>query len=307
MSIISQLFNFKGSLIMKIFPVTIIILGYSLCIYSMFLSWDIFSDQNIFIRLLLVHVEATVLIYLFSVMFKNSSWYDAFWSVIPVVLAYLAWADIDASGNGLRALMMFAALLFWAFRLTYNWLRSWDGFSHEDWRYVMMKSSAKNRFQYCAIDFGAIHLIPTLCVFMALLPMNVALSYEGNDVFWLDWVALSIAIVAVVIQIVSDQQMYLFRKALTKPEIMNTGLWFYSRHPNYFGELLFWFSLYIFVLAASLSFAWLLIGSLIMYALIAIGSVAMMDKRSLERRPNFQHYMDTTPAIFINIFKRKNQ
>jgi len=307
MNIIGQQSNIRGMSAMKIFPVLVIILGYSLCIYSMFLTWNILLDLNIFLRLLICHVEATLMIYLLSVIFQNSSWYDAFWSVMPVVLAYLAWTDIDSSGNGPRAFMMFIALLFWAIRLTYNWLRSWDGFGHEDWRYVMMKSSAKNRLQYIAIDFGAIHLIPTLCVFMALLPMNVALYYQGNEIFWLDWAALIIAIVAVLIQIISDQQMYSFRKALTKPEIMSSGLWFYSRHPNYFGELLFWFSLYLFVLAASFSFGWLLIGSLIMYALIAIGSVSMMDKRSLERRPDFQKYMDTTPAIFIDIFKRKGQ
>jgi steroid 5-alpha reductase family enzyme len=57
-------------------------------------------------------------------------------------------------------------------------------------------------------------------------------------------------------------------------------------------------------LAANFNFAWLLIGTLIMYALIAIASVSMMDKRSLERRSDFKEYMDSTPAIFINIFKR---
>jgi len=98
--------------------------------------------------------------------------------------------------------------------------------------------------------------------------------------------------------------MYSFRKNLSEPKTMKSGLWYYSRHPNYFGEILFWFSLYVFALASNLSFAWLLIGSIIMYALIAIASVSMMDKRSLERRPDFQEYMDSTPSIFINILKK---
>ena len=88
---------------------------------------------------------------------------------------------------------------------------------------------------------------------------------------------------------------------------MSTGLWFYSRHPNYFGEILFWFSLFLFAIASNISFAWVLIGALIMYALIAIGSVSMMDNRSLQRRPDFQNYMDTTPAIFLNLLKRNAQ
>jgi steroid 5-alpha reductase family enzyme len=98
--------------------------------------------------------------------------------------------------------------------------------------------------------------------------------------------------------------MYNFRKNISEPQTMQSGLWFYSRHPNYFGEILFWFSLFVFAIAADIGFAWLLIGCVIMYALIAIASVAMMDKRSLLRRPDFKEYMDSTPPIFINFFKK---
>ena len=141
---------------------------------------------------------------------------------------------------------------------------------------------------------------------MALLPMNYTLYYPGPEVFWLDWVAYSIGISAVFIQIISDQQMYNFRRSLTEPQTMQSGLWFYSRHPNYLGEILFWFSFFIFSLSNGLAALWLIIGTITMYVLVAITSVAMMDKRSLERRHDFKDYMDTTPAIFFNFFKRKS-
>jgi len=104
---------------------------------------------------------------------------------------------------------------------------------------------------------------------------------------------------------ISDQQMYNFRQNLIDPKTMQSGLWFYSRHPNYFGEVLFWFSLFVFALASNIALIWLLIGPIIMYALIAIASVSMMDKRSLERRPDFKYYMESTPAIFINFLKKR--
>ena len=282
----------------------IIFIGYIACIYSMLLTWDYFSELSLVFQVLICHIEATIFIYLLSVIFNNSSWYDAFWSVIPVVLTIMCWSDISAAGDIQRAFLMHACLLFWAIRLTYNWMRSWDGFSHEDWRYIMMKGKTNNKLQYFIVDFGSIHLIPTLCVYMALLPMIYALSYPGAELNNLDILATFLAVLAVLIQIISDQQMYNFRKNITEPKTMKSGLWYYSRHPNYFGEILFWFSLFIFALAANFNFAWLLIGTLIMYALIAIASVSMMDKRSLERRPDFKEYMDTTPAIFINAFKR---
>jgi steroid 5-alpha reductase family enzyme len=270
----------------------------------MLLTWNYFLGSSLILKVLICHVEATIFIYLLSVIFNNSSWYDAFWSVIPVVLAMMCWSDISAAGNIQRAYLMHACLLFWAIRLTYNWMRSWDGFSHEDWRYIMMKGKTNNKFQYFIVDFGSIHLIPTLCVYMALLPMIYALAYSGSELNNLDLLAAFLAVLAVIIQIISDQQMYNFRKNLSERKTMKSGLWYYSRHPNYFGEILFWFSLYVFALASNLSFGWLIIGPIIMYALIAIASVSMMDKRSLERRSDFRDYMNSTPAILINIFKK---
>ena len=288
----------------KLTHLSVIFIGYIACIYSMQLTWNSFPESSLVLKVLTCHIEATIFIYLLSVIFNNSSWYDAFWSVIPVVLTIMCWADISAAGDVQRSFLMHACLFFWAIRLTFNWMRSWDGFSHEDWRYIMMKQKTNNRLQYFIVDFGSIHLIPTLCVYMALLPMIYALAYPGADLNNLDILATFLAVLAVIIQIVSDQQMYNFRKNLTEPKTMKSGLWLYSRHPNYFGELLFWFSLFVFALASNLSFAWLLIGSLIMYALIALASVSMMDKRSLDRRSDFKEYMESTPAIFINVFKK---
>ena len=288
----------------KLTHLSIILAGYIACIYSMQFTWSLLSDFSLVSKVFICHVEATIFIYILSVLFNNSSWYDAFWSVIPVALTIMCWSDISAAGDVQRAFLMHACLLFWAIRLTYNWIRSWEGFSHEDWRYVMMKGKTENKFQYFMVDFGSIHLIPTICVYMALLPMIYALAYPGDGLNLLDTVATLLAVIAVIIQIISDQQMYNFRKNISEPQTMQSGLWFYSRHPNYFGEILFWFSLFVFAIAADIGFAWLLIGCVIMYALIAIASVAMMDKRSLLRRPDFKEYMDSTPPIFINFFKK---
>ena len=144
------------------------------------------------------------------------------------------------------------------------------------------------------------HLVDILL----LLPMIFALTYPGDPLNSLDVLASFLAVIAVLIQIISDQQMYNFRKNLTEPKTMQSGLWFYSRHPNYFGELLFWFSLFVFGIASNLAFYWLFIGFLIMYALVAIASVAMMDNRSLKRRSDFREYMESTPAFFLNVFKK---
>ena len=122
----------------KLLHLSVILIGYIACIYSMLFTWSLFPESSLIFKVLICHIEATIFIYFLSVIFNNSSWYDAFWSVIPVVLTIMCWVDISAAGNVQRAFLMHACLLFWAIRLTYNWMRSWEGFSHEDWRYIMM-------------------------------------------------------------------------------------------------------------------------------------------------------------------------
>lgn len=284
----------------KFRDLTIVFIGYFVCIYLMLCAWNLLEDINIWLRLLVVDVVGTIFIYLMSIFYNNSSWYDSYWSIIPPVLVFFAWTDFNAEGNTIRITIMFLCLLFWAIRLTYNWARSWDGFKHEDWRYIMMKGSSKSAFKYFMVDFFAIHLIPTLFVFAALLPFFLVISSSGITLNYLDLVAACTMIIAVLIQIISDQQMYNFRKFEgNKGKVMNQGLWKFSRHPNYFGEVLFWFGGFLFALASSLDNFWSIIGVFLMYVLVGITSVNMMDKRSLNSRDGFNEYVQSTNSFFL--------
>ena len=160
----------------------IVLVGYIICFYLMDLSWSLFQETNIWLRLLIVDFVGTIFIYICSNIFRNSSWYDAYWSVIPPFLILLVWMDMDADPSLSRAFLMFACVLFWAIRLTYNWVRSWDGFSHEDWRYVMMKGRTNSSVQYALVDFLFIHLVPTLCVFLATLPFCFVVYYGSGEI-----------------------------------------------------------------------------------------------------------------------------
>ena len=73
----------------KLQHLSVILIGYIGCIYSMLLTWDLISNFSLVYKVLICHIEATIFIYILSVIFKNSSWYDAFWSVIPVVLTLM--------------------------------------------------------------------------------------------------------------------------------------------------------------------------------------------------------------------------
>ena len=91
------------------------------------------SNHHIWLLILIWHVFATIIIYIFSVILKNSSLYDPFWSVAPVPIVVFLSMGMDTLDIKLLILI---PICFWALRLTRNWLISWPGFHHEDFRYI---------------------------------------------------------------------------------------------------------------------------------------------------------------------------
>ena len=210
-------------------------------------------------------VAATFVVFAFSRGLKCSSMYDAYWSVAPIVIV-LYWAFHPESGvHPIRAGAVIFLVTWWGIRLTYNWARSWPGLHHTDWRYVIMKEKAPSL--WLLSDLFGIHLFPTVEVLAALSGAWVAVSQGVNPLSWLDGVALVVTAAAITIETVADQQLVAFAKVKKPGEIMKTGLWRYSRHPNYFGELSFWWGLYLFGLAADPGYVWTIVGPIAMIAM----------------------------------------
>ena len=109
------------------------------------------------------------------------------------------------------------------------------------------------------------------------------------------------------IELVSDIQLHRFINERKEGEIMKTGLWAYSRHPNYFGEWLFWAGLALFgVAAAPEAWWWALPGAVAMLAMFLLASIPMIDKRSLERRPAYAYHMKQVSG-FVPWFPKKSR
>lgn len=244
--------------------------------------------------LLLADVVATVVVFAFSRAFDNSSFYDPFWSVAPMVFAaWLPWSGlVGVVEFGPRQAVLATVTLAWGVRLTYNWLRGWEGLTHEDWRYVAFRGQFPRG--YWPFSFVAIHLFPTLCTFASSLPMWPVATSRAS-VGWLDALGASVAIAAVVIEGVADSQLRAYRKACEargeRGGICEVGLWSWSRHPNYFGECAFWVGVWLLGVAASPADAWwTAVGPLGIVALFVLGTIPLAEKRSLERRPAFAEH-----------------
>jgi steroid 5-alpha reductase family enzyme len=249
------------------------------------------STGRLLLDTFIADVVATVVVFVFSRIYRNSSFYDAYWSVIPPLLLFYWWSQAAPGVDALRAWLIAVVVMLWAIRLTFNWIRGFPGLHHEDWRYPLFKERAGS-LEFFA-DLFAIHLIPTVQVFVGMLPVYVAVTRPGAGLVWLAWVATVIGVAAVVLEFVADQQMFDFVKAREPGAAMDRGLWSWSRHPNYFGEFSFWFAMALFGVAAAPADAWwLFVGAALMLALFLFASIPMMEERSLERRPSYQQVVD---------------
>ncbi len=272
-----------------------ITVAYIIALFAGGASLHVFEFGTL-LDIFLADLIATVVIFLFSRGYSNSSFYDAYWSVIPPFIALYWLAVGTGSSPPLRELLLLGLILYWATRLTLNWAIHWEGMHHEDWRYALLRERSPN--MAVLTDFFGIHLFPTLQVFAGMLPIYAVYCLGDTAFNWLDLLAAVVTFSAVTLQLVSDRQLHRFIAQRQEGEQLHTGLWAWSRHPNYCGELGFWLGLFLFGLAAYPSgWWWMILGVVLMTLMFLFASIPMMEKRSLQRRPEYQQIIDSTSML----------
>lgn len=241
-------------------------------------------------------VGATV-IFFFSYGYRNSSIFDPFWSVMPPPIAlYFAYLGLEAGADPIRTALVLSLVFFWAIRLTWNCMRLWKTMEHEDWRYLDFKKRIKKG--YWLFSYLTFHLFPTIMVYLGCLALYPALAVKGQALHALDFLAAAVTLMGVLFELFADNQRVAFsRNPANKGKSIKTGLWAYSRHPNYFGEISFWVGLYLFALAAAPAQWWVGIGCVAMFLMFQFGTLPMMEKRNLQRRTDYQEVIASVPRL----------
>ena len=242
-------------------------------------------------------VAATLAIFAYSFRFDNSSFYDPYWSVAPLpIVLYWGLCPIEDAVPRLRHVVVIALVCMWGVRLTWNWARGWGGLEDEDWRYRQLRGEHGGR--YWIVSLFGLHLMPTIWVLFGCLPLYAAMAAPRHPFGWIDVLATLVTGAAVYIEYRADEELRAFRRSgRPSGEYLSSGLWSRSRHPNYFGEMSFWWGLYLFGLAADPSYWWTGIGALSITVMFITVSVPMIDKRMLERRPRYADQMKRVAAI----------
>lgn len=280
----------------------IIVLIYISVFGAVYLMFPIINTPQTMVNVLVADVAATILVFVFSVVFNNSSVYDAYWSVAPPVIAvYLV--KLFPEGNSVRQFIVIALVLFWSIRLTINWFRGWNGFEHQDWRYTSI--AEKTGKLYWPVSFLGIHFMPTIFVFLGCLPLWYSIS-SNTPINVFDVVATLFTFLAILTEWIADEQLIKFKKRRTYNSYIKSGLWSFSRHPNYLGEICFWGGMFLFVLSSSefktFTGYWTITGFVSMVILFKFISIPLMEKRNMERKPGYQEYIKKVPALLPRIF-----
>lgn len=248
------------------------------------------SLWSFWLRLLIADLSATVAVFIFSLIFRNASVYDPYWSVQPIVI--LVCFMIGQKLTPLK-LLLFLAVLFWGVRLTANWAYTFKSLALEDWRYRMLRE--KTGKLYPIINFVGIHLVPTLVVYLCTLPaVAVVMSNSKGNV--LSYIAIVLCFGAATLQGISDVQMHRFRKS-GKGGFIREGLWKNSRHPNYLGEIIMWWGVGICAVSAlGVNYSYLLVGAVANTMLFLFVSIPLADGRQ-SKKDGFAEYKTATRAL----------
>jgi steroid 5-alpha reductase family enzyme len=273
------------------------IIGYYLCIGALgYFIYRATPDSPLMLRFLLANLCMTLLAFGFSLVKKNSSVYDAYWSVIPFFLACFWFREDSFRWTSLQWITA-GILSLWSWRLTHNWYRSWQGWQHEDWRYVGFRKTMGRHFIW--MNFFGLHLYPTLIVFTSMLglfsifgqpftgsiPVFIAGALLALTGVWLEWSA--------------DNTLFRSKRdgTLRTGEVLRSGLWAYSRNPNYLGEILFWWGIAVMGLSNQAAW-WTALGALGMLCMFLFASIPMKEKRLLENRSEaFLRYKSEVPKL----------
>eukprot|EP00347_Sterkiella_histriomuscorum_P008053 403346553 len=243
-----------------------------------------------------------ILLFIVAQIKKDNSIIDTAWGLIFILPNFLVLLLKDHWLE--KTLLTFFLVSFWGLRLSiYIFLRRTG---KEDFRYAELRErwEAKGK---CYYYFATFIFVFMMQAFFSLVVGSSALYislWSGDQFSILDAIGAFVWLFGFVFELVADRQMKQFREdPSNRGKLIKVGLWRYSRHPNYFGEAVLWWGIYL--IACSVEYGWITFFSagFITFLLRFVSGVPLLEEK-YKNRPDFQIYMKET-NIFVPWFVRK--
>ncbi len=249
------------------------------------------------ITLLLINLAgislAVGLLWMVSLMLRNASIIDMFWGLGFVAVACVSgWLGEQSSP---RSILLIWMVTIWGIRLSGYLV--WRNAGHgEDYRYAAMRERHGRRFPW--VSLFTVFGLQGLLVWFIGLPVQVGIHHAGT---WHSWRMLGVAVwmTGLFFEAVGDFQLARFKaNRANQGRVMDRGLWRYTRHPNYFGDFLVWWG--IFLVAAELhSWWWTIAGPLLMsFLLLRVSGVRLLESSLQNRVDGYDRYVRVTSPFF---------
>jgi steroid 5-alpha reductase family enzyme len=245
------------------------------------------------LSLQIADLAATFVIWILSQLLNNASVYDPYWSVQPPII--LALTLIFLGEPNLGSVLLVMAVAFWGARLSINWMITFHGLHKQDWRYDQLKRNS-GRF-FALVNLFGIQIMPTLIVYACLLPGFFYLV-RGGGINAGTIAGLLIIFGSAMLELVADHQMQKFRQQRQdRSQLLCSGVWQHSRHPNYLGEILVWWGVYLVMLSVYPEYWYLAMGALANTALFLFISIPLAEKHLATYKAGYADYLQETRQL----------
>ena len=301
---------------------TIVLLIVSLCgfVYLTY-SLEVFDisftqvQMNALVTMTKLYIGSCIYCFIISEIAKNYSQVDKFWSTIPIV--YVWYFTLESEMDS-RMIIMATLVTIWGLRLTYNFARR-GGFSiyfwkgEEDYRWIEVKKSMpilSRRLNWAIFNLFFICLYQMGLIFLFTLPILAAWQGAENPLYWADYLIAGLMLLLILLETISDQQQYEFQNEKYrrirqgeeldgdyKKGFITSGLWSFSRHPNYTCEQLIWIMFYLFSVSATGQWInWSIIGCILLVILF-YSSANFSENITAKKYPEYKKYKENTPMF----------
>ncbi len=234
-----------------------------------------------------------VLLWVASLVARDASIVDRFWGISFIVLASAASAATD--GYETRAHLVMLLVAIWGLRLSfYITVRNLG--TGEDFRYRAMRRAWGARFPF--VSLFTVFLLQGVIAWIVSLPVQAAIDADTPArLTALDVLGVLVWTAGFLFETIGDWQLARFKDdPRNRGRLLDRGLWRYTRHPNYFGDALQWWGLWLF--AAATGAWWTAVGPALMtFLLMRVSGVTLLEKRLRSSKPEYEEYCRRTSAF----------